>query len=72
MLLASNANVNLAGDDGETPLIYAAKQGNKEMVELLLAHNADVNAKSKAGKTAVNVAKNAAVVNVLLQHGAHL
>ena len=34
----------------KTSLIYAAENGNLEVVKLLLKQNADVQAKSKSGK----------------------
>jgi ankyrin repeat protein len=46
MLLAKGANANLADDRGYTPLMYAAASEtmNANVVKLLLAKNADVNA----------------------------
>lgn len=47
----------LAGDIyGATPLMYAAYNGHIEMVKLLLAHDANPNAKTYNGKTAASVA----------------
>lgn len=59
-------------DDGETPLHYAAKKAHKEVVELLLANNAEVNAKSNSGKTPLRCAADKGhenVVKFLRQHG---
>ena len=41
-----------------TPLIIAAKNGNAEIVRLLLEKGADVNVKTDSGKTALIHAKN--------------
>jgi len=38
-------------------LLYAAEKGNKDLAELLIAHNADVNAKNGAGDTPLIVAQ---------------
>ena len=50
LLLAEGANVN-AADDGATPLHLAAVNDRKNVVELLLANKADVNAKDYEGQT---------------------
>jgi len=41
---------------GATPLHVAASDGSKELVELLLAHNAGVNATNNAGQTPLHLA----------------
>lgn len=52
-LLAKGANINRrARSDGKTPLMMAAESGNKEMVELLLKHNADITIQDNIGYTA--------------------
>jgi ankyrin repeat protein len=48
--LAAGTDVN-ANDGGWTPLWYAADEGHKEIVELLIAKGADVNAKNKGDVT---------------------
>ena len=44
--LADGADVNVKDKDGGTPLSYAAFEGHKEIVELLIAKGADLSAKS--------------------------
>ena len=39
-----------------TPLHFAAREGHKELVELLIANGADVNAKRESGYTPLNFA----------------
>jgi len=51
VLLAMKANVEDRGIKGDcTPLMEAASGGYVEIVKLLIAHGADVNAQSSAGK----------------------
>lgn len=56
MLLAMNANVEDRGIKGDcTPLMEAASAGHVDIVRLLIAHNADVNAQSSSGKSCFSV-----------------
>jgi len=51
VLLAMNANVEDRGIKGDcTPLMEAASAGHVDIVSLLIAHGADVNAQSTSGK----------------------
>ncbi|HAH99501.1 MAG TPA: hypothetical protein DCO70_09190 [Verrucomicrobiales bacterium] len=49
--LGQAPDVNAKGRDGRTPLLHAAssRNGRTEIVELLIAEGADVNAKNSAG-----------------------
>ncbi|XP_071573914.1 ankyrin repeat and KH domain-containing protein 1 isoform X4 [Temnothorax nylanderi] len=52
VLLAMNANVEDRGIKGDcTPLMEAASAGHVDIVSLLIAHGADVNAQSTSGNT---------------------
>jgi hypothetical protein len=44
-------------DEGWTPLHVACMSANKAMVKLLLAHKADVNARTKNGCTPLSLAQ---------------
>lgn len=68
--------INTPDKDGNTPLMYAIKYGNLEIPGLLLKRGADINAKNKAGETAMNFAANRTdrearkvLVNFLLDSG---
>lgn len=51
LLLDAGANVNVTHEsDGKTPLFWAVEWLNKDMVELLLAHKAEVNILDRNGK----------------------
>lgn len=57
ILLTGNPDlVNAKDKHGKTPLDWAADVGNKEIVEVLLAHGADVNSKANNGWTPLDVA----------------
>jgi ankyrin repeat protein len=44
--IAAGTDVNARNENGDTPLHNAAEWGYKEIVELLIAEGADVNAKT--------------------------
>ena len=74
-LLDHQARVDVLtpGNYDETPLITAAENGHKAMVELLLERGADINAKDKRGMTALHLAAQhgfQAVVETLIAHRA--
>ena len=50
-LLELGANPNWKDKDGLTALHYAVLIENEEIIELLLEHNADVNAQDNEGET---------------------
>ena len=52
--LAADTDVNANGYRGFTPLHYAARNGHKEIVELLIAKGADVNVKIVSGPSIGN------------------
>jgi ankyrin repeat protein len=76
---ASNGNtaafLDVASEDGITPLIAAASEGNTECVNLLLTSKANVNAKDKDGTNSVMAASargHLDVVTALLAAGANV
>lgn len=56
-LLNNGENVNGTNAQGNTALHYAVATGNSEMVKLLLAHNADMNAANAKGWTPLKIAE---------------
>ncbi len=52
-LLAQGANVNECNEKCETPLMFATAHARIEIVQLLLAHGADVHARNTGGTTAL-------------------
>jgi ankyrin repeat protein len=64
----------LKDNKGSTPLHLAAGRGHRDVVELLLANNADVNAKANNGATPLDFAGGGGhkdVVELLRLHGSH-
>jgi len=58
-LLRSKAAVDIAKGNGWRPLMYAAKSGNITIVNALLNHNADIEARNKEQSTALTLATRA-------------
>jgi len=59
--------------DGMTPLLYASKWNNYEMIRLLVENGADMNTKAADGNTALTIAEtngNNEIYNYLIEHGA--
>ena len=62
-----------AKDDGNTVLHFACRVGNVFLIRKLLRHGEDMNARNRAGQTALDIAEqyqNGKVVMELLRHGA--
>ena len=71
MLANESINVNAAGSDGQTALMYAAVWKEWKTVSLLLAHpQIDVNKTDSAGLTALDHAKGSQVKKLLKDAGA--
>ena len=73
--LAAGADVNekAMNWNGYTPLHLAASmKGNKEIVELLIAKGADVNANSESGSTPLHGAYNGEIVELLITKGSNV
>ena len=74
-LISGNPDLVFSKDGGgETPLYYAAFYGHKDVVELLLAGKAEINAKDGNGQTPFHIATyegHLEVAELLRQHGGH-
>lgn len=74
ILLENGADVNVQNKyTGDTPLMYASMNGNKEMIGYLLENGADVYKLNSNGENALNIAfinrRHTDIVNMLLRHG---
>ena len=56
-LIQKGADVNAANDNGNTPLMYAAERGYREIIEVLILNGANTALKNNAGKTAYDLAR---------------
>ena len=79
LLVERGADVNSPMDSdnmhsGTTPLMFAAGYKSLPIVKLLVEHDANVNARNKAGDTALSIAQkaemNGDVITYLKEHGA--
>lgn len=73
VLLSEGASIDTVDQDGNTPLMIAAKIGNPRIVKILLAHNPDLNKKNNVGNTALMIASEngqAFIVEQLIAKGA--
>jgi ankyrin repeat protein len=71
LLLENGASPNEKGNGGYTPLIFAVQHGNKELVELLLQHNALtdlVDDTGRSAKTYADLMHFTELVEILKQH----
>ena len=55
-LVKAGADVNIADDQGCTPISYAAERGYDDCVAFLVAYDADINIADKAGNTPMKLA----------------
>ena len=75
-LLQGGADPSIKGKKGSTPLHFAARRGNEEIVKVLLEHpKVKVDAKDSCGKTALHLActeGHCRVCKLLLSKGADI
>lgn len=69
-LLNKGADVNARSSDDSTVLMMVLFSGHTEVVKLLVEKGADVNAKNKYGTTALKIAGNKEIAEVLKKGGA--
>ncbi len=55
-LLQSGVDKNCRYEDGSTPIMWAARYGNVEMVRVLIALDADLSIRDNLGYDALNIA----------------
>jgi ankyrin repeat protein len=70
MLIEHGADLNAANRFGATALLYAARQGCADVVEVLLQAGADVNKADENGFAPLSVAATAVIATMLIERGA--
>ena len=73
LVVTPNVDVNGVDEQGNTPIIEAARFGHDDVVTALVMAKADVNAKNDEGKTALMLAAEAGhdeTIRILTQAGA--
>lgn len=73
VLLSEGTNVDTVDEEGNTPLMIAAKTGNLRIMDILLNHNPNINLQNKNGSTALIMAAKTGqlhVVKKLIRNGA--
>ncbi|MBF0420290.1 MAG: ankyrin repeat domain-containing protein [Magnetococcales bacterium] len=74
-LLLQNRHLDIMDLQGRTTLMWAAENGETELVKKLLASGADVNASDWWGRTALSLALEKdyrKIIALLIEHGAHI
>ena len=75
-LISNGADPNLTDEEGNPPLVLAARLGDQAMVEWLVEHGADVNLKGRVDISPLHEAASRAgskeMVEYLLEHGANV
>lgn len=66
-LIDAGADLNVQGDNGETPLILAILEGHASVVSLLIDGGADIQARNKGGFTPLHAAAYANAVEIAEQ-----
>src|SRR5687767_8478753 len=56
-LVLGGINPNVANEHGDTAVMLASENGYDAIVEFLLDHGAEINAKDKDGDTALDIAR---------------
>jgi ankyrin repeat protein len=75
LLKVPNININVADANGNTALHHAARNGDIQVVELLVNRGADVDIQDQGGNTALHLAAangNVEVVELLVNRGADI
>ena len=64
------ATVNTKDNKGQTPLFYASSAGSIENLLELLHYDADVNIRSKLGRTVLRYSRSHETILTLMKYGA--
>ncbi len=73
ILLSEGTDIDTVDQQGNTPLMIAAKIGNPRILDIILSHNPNIDKQNKKGMTALMIAAKTGqlhAVKELLSHGA--
>ncbi|UKZ70786.1 uncharacterized protein TrAtP1_011755 [Trichoderma atroviride] len=73
LLIERGADINAKDNSGQTPLVLAFKQENKELIQLLIEKGADINATDSSDQTPLILAikqGNRNIIQLLIEKGA--
>jgi uncharacterized protein len=70
--LRRGAGLQTRAEDGRTGLMAAAFWGDTDLVQQLLKHHVDVNARDSSGRTALMMARKASIIKTLIGAGAEV
>ena len=68
LLLSYDADINCVDNKQYTPLFYATILGNKEIIEMLLLHNADISLKNIYNETCFDVISKRDIMDVFAMY----
>ena len=71
-LIQAGAEVNARNEDHWTPLHFAAKHNNIDIVKLLLDNGAKINVKTSYGHTPLQLTTDTKIAKILIQSGANI
>lgn len=75
LLLKANADVHAMDDSGMQPLHYSVKHDHTQVFQLLIQHNADINAKTKFDESCLDIAmycRNKGLIRSLVEWGCYI
>jgi ankyrin repeat protein len=64
-LIEYGANVNIQGHGGETPLMYAVRNGQEDLIKMIVDKGADLSVLNSYKKTALDIAKERGDANII-------
>lgn len=67
-LVEYGVDINATDNKGNTPLMFATRENNVELVKLLLRNNADPFIKNMNGSTALNLSWNGTITKLIEEH----
>ena len=64
-MLENGGDITIMNNEGESPLVYAARQSRCEILKMMLEKKPDLNSRNKDGETILALQKNKPICNAL-------